>query len=105
MTWLLRGLMNVCFRAVSAMSAIASLAFAAAGRPAVAAGMATLTAAALCARWWFLSSMDAGLRARDAGDGSAVTRLRHLHVGAMVYNAFQLAAVIGSIPLVFPMGA
>ncbi len=103
-TFLLRGLFSTYFLAVAVIGGIGAGAFAGAGRPWVALGIGALAALAIAARAWFLGRMDAQLRARDAGDPNAVRRLRHLHVGGMVYNAIQVAAVVTSIPAIFPAG-
>ncbi len=101
-TWLLRGLFNTYFRVVGITGAIATVAFAGAGRPEVALGLGVLVAASIVARSWFLHRMDAELRARDAGDTAALRKLRRLHVGAIMYNAVQVSAVVACLPLVFP---
>jgi len=100
-TWLMRGLFNVYFNVVIVVSAIAAVAFVIAGRPLFTLGIALIVACAIMARRWFLQHFDADLRARDAGDVSAVRRLRKLHVGAMLYNAVQVAAVVAAIPSAF----
>ena len=101
-TWLLRGLFDTYFRSVVGASGLAILAFLAAGRPGVAAGLGLIAALALGARRWFLRHLDAEIRARDAGDGRAPRQLRRLHVGGILYNATQGALVIASIPRMFP---
>lgn len=102
-TWMLRGLFDTYFPAVSSLSALGAVAFAGAGRPGVAFGLGALTAAALAARAWFLRRMDADLRARDGGDPTAVWRLRRLHLGGLACNAVQFATIIACIPWVFPV--
>ena len=49
---------------------------------------------------WFLQKWDTELSARDAGDATAVRRLRRLHWVGMLCNAILLIAVIASIPYV-----
>jgi hypothetical protein len=101
-TWLLRGLFDTYFLAVVGCCALAILAFLAAGRPGVAAGLGLVAALALGARRWFLRQLDNEIRARDAGDGGAPRQMRRLHVGGILYNAMQGALVIASIPRIFP---
>jgi hypothetical protein len=100
-TWMLRGLFNVYFTLVIIGTSLAALAFAVAGRPAVAAGIAVLLGCALAARRWFLARMDAAIRARDAGDPAAVRAMRGLHLRGIAYNAVQFAAVVACVPAVF----
>lgn len=104
-TWMLRGLFNVYFLTVSVTCSVAAMTFLLAGRPLVAIGTGVVAALALGARRWFLSRMDAELRVRDAGDVTAVRRLRRLHWGGMLYNAIQVCVIIGSISRIFPEGA
>jgi hypothetical protein len=104
-TWMLRGLFNVYFLVVSVTCGIATMAFLLAGRPLVAIGTGAVAALAIAARRWFVSRMDAELRVRDAGDATAVRRLRRLHVAGMAYNAVQFAVIVGSVSRIFPTGA
>jgi hypothetical protein len=97
-TQLLRGQFNFYFLALSVAAVIGTLAFAIAGRPWTATGIAAIAAFAVWARRWFVQHMDAQLEARDAGDTDAVRRLRRLHVGGMLCHAIPLAAVMASIP-------
>lgn len=101
-TWLLRALFNFYFSVVTITCVLGATAFALAGRPPVAIGLSMVAALAIGARRWFLSGLDTEIRARDAGDATALRRLRRLHWGGMLYNAVQVAAIVGSIPLVFP---
>lgn len=103
--WLLRGLFGVHFLLVGVTCGIAAAAFAFAGLPAIALAIAATAALAFAARRWFLRRMDVELRACDAGDAAAPRRLRRLHWGGMAYNAIQFAAVIASMPQVFPSAA
>ena len=100
-TWLWRGLFSVHFRLVSIGSVVGIVAFAIAGRPVFALGLAAIAALAITMRRWFLRTMDAELFARDAGDALAVRRLRKLHWRGMAYNAMQFAAIVAMTPLVF----
>lgn len=100
-TWVMRGLFNVYFLSVGACCALGATAFVAAGRPIIAVGIASVAALAIAARRWFLQRIDAQLRARDAGDTDAVRQLQRLHLGGMLYNTVQFAALLVVIPFVF----
>jgi hypothetical protein len=97
-TRLLRGLFNTYFSMVVGFCAVGSLAYLSSGRPGVATGLGLIAAVAFGARRWFLARLDAQIRARDEGDGSAVPRLRRLHLAGMLYNAVQCVLIIASIP-------
>jgi hypothetical protein len=101
-TWLLRGLFDTYFLALAACGALGVLAFLAAGRPGIAAGLALVGGVALGARRWFLGRLDAAITGRDTGDAAAPERLRRLHVGGIFYNAVQASLAIASIPRIFP---
>ncbi|MFX5949082.1 hypothetical protein ABTF06_19370, partial [Acinetobacter baumannii] len=53
---------------------------------------------ALLSRRWLLKQMDSQIRDRDAGDLTAVRRLRWLHLGGMLSNAVQVGGVLACIP-------
>jgi hypothetical protein len=97
---LLRGMFNAHFLMVSIAGVIATLTFAIAGHLALAIVIASMAALAFWGRGWFLDQWDAQANARDAGDATAVRRLRRLHWGGMLSNALQLAAVVACIPYV-----
>ncbi len=99
-TQLLRGMFNGYFLVLAIAGVMGTIAFAVAGQLAFAGAIGSIAAFAVLARRWFLRQMDAQLRARDAGDASAVRRLRRLHWGAMLSNAVQLAAVLGGVPYI-----
>ena len=99
-TQLLRGMFRVHFLMMTIAGAIGTVAYAVAGRPFFAIGIALIVAFAVWARRRFLQEWDAQLDARDAGDAGAVRRLRRLHWGGMLCNAIQLAVIVGSIPYV-----
>ncbi len=103
-TWMLRGLFNVYFILVIIGTSLAALAFLVAGRPAVAAGIAVPLVCAIAARRWFLAQMDAGIRAREAGDPAAVRAMRGLHLRGIVYHTVQFVAVVACVPVVFGAG-
>ena len=100
-TRLMRGHFNFYFLALSIAAAVGTLAFAVAGRPLTALGIAAIAAFAVWARRWFVPRMDAAVDARDSGDADAVRRLRVLHWGGMLCHAVPLAAILVSIPRVF----
>ena len=104
-TWMLRGLFSLYFRVVEGCCWLAAAVFALAGRPAPVLGLAILLGCTIAARRWFLGHMDSELRARDAGDARATGRLRRLHVGGILYNATQGAAVIAAIPMLLAPAA
>jgi hypothetical protein len=100
-TWLLRKLFSVYFRTVGICCGLAVAAFVIAGRPVIAICIVLMAWFAVAARRWFLHQMDTQLSARDAGDINAVSRLRRLQMGGMLYNAVQLVVIFASIPFVF----
>ncbi len=99
-TQLLRALFSGYFLVVALAAAVATAAFAVAGRPALALGVALIAAFAFGARRWFLRRIDAELQARDAGNGDAVRQLRRLHRHGMLVNLVELAAVASIVPLI-----
>ncbi len=99
-TQLLRALFSGYFLVVALAAAVATAAFAVAGRPALALGVALIAAFAFGARRWFLRRFDAELQARDAGNGDAVRQLRRLHRHGMLVNLVELAAVASIVPLI-----
>lgn len=99
-TRMLRGMFDTHFLIVSATGAIAALVFGMTSRPIEAAGVGLIAILAFLARRWFVREMDAHISARDAGDASAVRRLRQVHWTGMVYNAVQFSIVVASIPYV-----
>lgn len=99
-TQLLRGMFNIHFLTLGIAGTIGTVAFALAGKPAFALGIALVAAFAIWGRRRFMQEMDAQLRARDAGDSDAVRRLRRLHWGGMLVNAVLLFAIVGSIPYI-----
>lgn len=101
-TVLLRGLFNAHFLMMGIAGVICTIAFAVAGRPLFALAVGLIAAFAIWERGRFLQQMDAELGARDAGDVSAVRRLRRMHWAGMLCNAAVLAAFVASIPYVAP---
>jgi hypothetical protein len=99
-TQLLRGIFNGYFLAIGIAGVIATVLFAASGRPAFSIGAIGIAAFSVAVRRWILQRMDAELQARDAGTFAAVRQLRVLHVKGMLINAVQLTAVVASVPLV-----
>ena len=101
-TQLLRGMFNAHFLMLRIAGLIGVVAFALAGKPLFAIGIALIAAFAFWGRDWFLQRWDAQLNARDAGDAYAVRRLRRLHWSGMLCNAILLFVIVGSIPYVSP---
>lgn len=101
-TQLLRGMFNAYYLVLAAAGVVATLALAIDGRWVVALCIGLITALAVLARRWFLQRMDAETNARDAGDPSAVRRLRRLHWGGMLYNGVQVSAVMGGMSYIVP---
>jgi uncharacterized membrane protein len=99
-TQLLRGMFNAHFLMMRIAAIIGTVTFALTGRPIFAVVVALVAAFAMWARGWFLQKWDTELSARDAGDATAVRRLRRLHWVGMLCNAILLIAVIASIPYV-----
>ena len=104
-TQLLRGMFSVHFLMLRIVTLIGILVFAVAGKLAFVIGIGLIAALAIWGRGWFLRRWDVELNARDAGDASAVRRLRRLHWNGMLINAALLAAVVVSIPYVSPTSA
>jgi hypothetical protein len=92
---LLRAMFNGYFLTLAIAGVIGTIAVAVAGRLVLAVGIGLIAAFAASSRRWFLRQMDAQLSDRDAAD--AVRRLRRLHLGGMLSNAIQLAAIVASI--------
>jgi hypothetical protein len=101
-TRMLRGLFNSYFLAILAAGTLGTAAFLAAGRPAIAADIAIVVILAFLARTWFIRRIDAQIAARDAGDAAALARLRQIHLGGIAWNAAHTAALVISIPYLFP---
>jgi hypothetical protein len=99
-TQLLRGVFNAYFLMVEIAAVIGIAILAVVGQPALTVAAAAIAASTFWARRWFLARWDAQLRARDAGDATAVRRLRHLHWGGMISNLIQLIVVVSSIPFI-----
>jgi uncharacterized membrane protein len=99
-TQLLRGMFSAHFLMMRIAAIIGTVTFALTGRLIFAAVVALVAAFAVWARGWFLQKWDTELSARDAGDATAVRRLRRLHWVGMLCNAILLIAVIASIPYV-----
>lgn len=101
-SWMLRGLFSVYFAAVMLGCLLAMAAFAAAGRPVIAAALAVLLALDHAGRRFFLRSIDAAVRDCDAGEVQAVRGMRRAHLGGIAWNGAQLVAVAACVPHVFP---
>lgn len=97
---LLRAMFRGYFWMLLVVSPLAMLAYAVAGKTGPAFGMCLLAGGAFFAHRWFLRSFDSALEARDSGDLGGVSRLRRLHVMAMLINGVILGTVIFGIPYV-----
>lgn len=97
---LLRAMFSGYFLTLAFAGVIGAIVVAAAGRLVLAIGIGLIAALAASSRRWFLRQMDARLSDKDAGDADAVRRLRRLHWGGMLSNAFQLAVVLACIPYI-----
>lgn len=97
-TRLMRGMFNAYFLTLITTAIIGTLALALDGRLLLTLGIGAIAVLAVLSRRWFLQQMDAGIDERDAGDASAVRRLRRLHWSGMLSNALQVAAVVAAIP-------
>lgn len=100
---LLRGMFSGYLLAMTIAGAAGALAFTLEVRLGPAMAFALLSALAFYSRRWFLAQIDARLDEKEAGDADAVRRLRRLHVGGMLNNAVQLAAVVACIPYIVVM--
>ena len=99
-TQLLRAIVSGYFLAIGVAGAVAMVMLVASGRVVIALGAIAISILAVAVRRWLLRHIDAALLARDGGAPTAVRRLRVLHVQGMLFNAFQLAVVMASVPLV-----
>ena len=99
-TQLLRGMFNAHFLMMRIAAIIGTVTFALTGRPIFAVVVTLVAAFVMWVRGWLLQKWDTELSARDAGDATAVRRLRRLHWVGMLCNAILLIAVIASIPYV-----
>lgn len=97
---LLRAMFRGYFWMLMIISPLAVLAYAVAGKYGPALVVCVIAALAYYAHPWFMRHFNTALEARDAGDVSAVRRMRRLHVGGMLVNSVVLAIVILGIPYV-----
>lgn len=92
-----RGLFNLYYRAMAVTAAIGLGAYALAGRPVPAAGMAVLAVLAWALRRVIVGRMDRLREVMTATDGARIAHFRRLHVGGMLLNVVQLGAVAFSL--------
>ena len=93
---LFRGLFDVYFWMVGGTALLATVAFAASGRFAYAAGMLLLAVTAVAVRKKVLQRIDTQQNALQAGDARAMGRLRLIHWSGMLANVVVLVSVAGS---------
>ena len=96
----IRGLFDVYYKAVATVSAAGGLAYAAAGRPAMAVAMGAVGGIALCSRRLILRRMDRLRSTMTAEDAAGIRQFRRLHVAGMTLNAVQLAVICAGLPAV-----
>ena len=97
---LFRGLFDSYFWIVGVTGLIATAAFAASGRTALAAAMLLLAATAMAMRRMVLQRIDAQQTAWQAGDAAAMRRLRLIHWSGMLANIVIIAAVASGVPFI-----
>jgi hypothetical protein len=89
----IRGFFNVYYRAVLLAAIVSAVAYAFAGQPLFCAGMTALAIVVEAARRVVLSRMDYLRGVMTADDAAAIAKFRRIHIGGMVLNAAQLAAL------------
>ncbi len=93
---LFRGLFDVYFWMVGGTALLATVAFAASGRFAYAAGMLLLAMTAIGVRKKVLWRIDSQQSALQSGDGAAMRRLRLIHWGGMLGNIAVIVSIASS---------
>jgi hypothetical protein len=88
-----RQVFHYCYRLVTVMAVVASLAYAFAGRPLLSAGIGCIAVVAIVMHHWLLTRMDALRATMHEGDTAALSRFRRLHVTGIALNAVQLVAM------------
>lgn len=89
----IRGLFNTCYMMVVVVAGISALGHAAVGQATLALAMAAVAVFVLSVRRWFVSRMDLLGGVIAAGDVSAISRFRRLHIAGMLLNLVQLPLV------------
>jgi hypothetical protein len=88
-----RQVFHYCYRLITVMAVVASLAYAFAGRPLLSAGIGCIAVVAIVMHHWLLTRMDALRATMHEGDTAALSRFRRLHVTGIALNAVQLVAM------------
>jgi hypothetical protein len=89
----IRQVFHYCYRLITVVAAVGSIAYGFAGRPLLSAGLASVAIIALLMHRWLLTRMDALRSTMHDGDSFALSRFRRLHIVAIAINATQLVAM------------
>jgi hypothetical protein len=99
----IRGLFALYYAAVMVTGGVAAVAFALAGRPAFALGMAALAMLAVLLRRLIVGRMDALRATMTADDAPGIAGFRRLHIRGMLINVAQLGAVVWGLVRLSPV--
>ena len=99
----IRGLFALYYGAVMVTGGVAAAAYALAGRPAFALGMAALVGLAVLLRRVIVGRMDALRATMTADDAAAIADFRQLHIRGMLINVVQLGAVVWGLTRLSPV--
>jgi hypothetical protein len=88
-----RQVFHYCYRLITVVAVVGSIAYGFAGRPLLSAGLACIAVVAVLMHDWLLTRMDALRSTMHDGDTSALARFRKLHVVGIAVNATQLVAM------------
>ena len=99
----IRGLFALYYAAVMVTAGVAAVAYALAGRPAFALGMAALAALAVLLRRVIVGRMDALRATMTADDAPGIAGFRRLHIRGMLINVAQLGAVVWGLMRLSPV--
>ena len=99
----IRGLFALYYAAVMVTGGVAAVAYAMAGRPAFALGMAALASLAVLLRRLIVGGMDALRATMTPDDAPAIAGFRRLHVRGMLINVAELGAVVWGLVRLSPV--
>lgn len=99
----IRGLFALYYGGVMVTGGVAAAAYALAGRPAFALGMAALVGLAVLLRRVIVGRMDALRATMTADDAAAIADFRQLHIRGMLINVVQLGAVVWGLTRLSPV--
>jgi hypothetical protein len=99
----IRGLFALYYAAVMVVGGVAAVAYAMAGRPAFAVGMAALAVLAVLLRRLIVGRMDALRATMTADDAPGIAGFRRLHIRGMLINVTQLGAVVWGLVRLSPV--